>query len=224
MGIPPFSFFLFTFAFFSFAMRIGVFGGTFDPVHLGHLILAEQCCEQGRLDQVWFVPAASPPHKQEQTLTPFAQRVEMLALAIAGQPAFRIDELEKDRPGPSYTVHTLEEIKRRQPDDELFLPIGSDTLLDLMNWYQPQRVVAMAGLLVTHRPGWPLPRPEDVEASLKLPEGIRLRLQTVEAPLIDIQSRDLRRRASENRSLRYLVPRAVEAYIHDKRLYRKSLT
>src|SRR6266566_266742 len=133
-------------------MRIGVFGGTFDPVHLGHLILAEQCREQGRLDQVWFVPAASPPHKQEQALTLFAQRVEMLALAIAGQPAFRIDELEKDRTGPSYTVHTLEEIKRRHPDAELFLPIGSDTLLDLAHWYQPARIVALAEVLVTHRP------------------------------------------------------------------------
>ncbi len=200
-------------------MRIGVFGGTFDPVHLGHQILAEQCREQGRLDQVWFVPAASPPHKQGQALTPFAQRVEMLALALAGQPAFRIDELEKDRPGPSFTVHTLEEIRRRQPDAELFLPIGSDTLHDLPHWYQPVRIIEMAGLLVTHRPGWPLPAPAELQAALRLPAGIRLRLDVVEAPLIDIASRDLRRRAAAGRSLRYLVPRAVEAYIHDKRLY-----
>jgi nicotinate-nucleotide adenylyltransferase len=205
-------------------MRIGVFGGTFDPVHLGHLILAEQCREQGALDQVWFIPAASPPHKQGQTLTPFAQRVEMLALAIAGQPTFRIEELEKDRPGPSYTVHTLEEIKRRQPNDELFLPIGSDTLLDLPTWYQPARVIALAGLLVTHRPGWPLPATAELEANLHLPAGTSLRLKVVESPLIDIASRDLRRRAAENRSLRYLVPRAIEAYIHDKRLYRSDLT
>ena len=203
-------------------MRIGVFGGTFDPVHLGHLILAEQCREQGRLDQVWFVPAASPPHKQGQALTPFAQRVEMLALAIAGQPAFRIDELERNRPGPSYTVHTLEEIQRRQPEAELFLPIGSDTLLDLVRWYQPGRIVEMAGLLVTHWPGWPLSAPQEIEAALHLPPGVRLRLEVVEAPLIDIASRDLRRRAAENRSLRYLVPRAVEAYIHDNRLYREG--
>jgi nicotinate-nucleotide adenylyltransferase len=201
-------------------MRIGVFGGTFDPVHLGHLILAEQCREQGRLDQVWFIPAASPPHKQGQTLTPFAQRVEMLALAIAGQPAFRIDELEKDRPGPSYTIHTLEEIQRRQPAAELFLPVGSDTLLDLPHWYQPARILELAGLLVTPRPGWPLPSLGEIRAALHLPPGADLRLEIVEAPLIDIASRDLRRRAAEGRSLRYLVPRAVEAYLHDKRLYR----
>src|SRR5262249_18483720 len=177
-------------------MRIGVFGGTFDPVHLGHLILAEQCREQGRLDQVWFVPAASPPHKQGQTLTPFAQRVEMLALAIAGQPAFRIDELEKDRPGPSFTVHTLEEIRRRRPDAELFLPIGSDTLVDLPHWYQPARILELAGLLVTHRPGWPLPPLADLPAALHLPAGANLRLEVIDAPLIDIASRDLRRRAA----------------------------
>src|SRR6202007_3402109 len=99
-------------------MRIGVFGGTFDPVHYGHLILAEQCREQGRLDQVLFVPAARPPHNDREPITPFARRVEMLALAIAGQPAFRIDDLEKDRPGPSYTADTLDEIQHRHPEAE----------------------------------------------------------------------------------------------------------
>jgi nicotinate-nucleotide adenylyltransferase len=200
-------------------MRIGVFGGTFDPVHLGHLILAEQCREQGRLDQVWFVPAASPPHKQGQPLTPFAQRVEMLALALAGQPAFRIEELEKERPGPSFTVHTLEEIRRRHPAAALALPVGADTLADLPHWYQPARVVELAELLVTPRPGWPLPTAAELQAALRLPAGVALRLHIVEAPLIDIASRDLRRRAAEGRSLRYLVPRAVAAYIADKRLY-----
>jgi nicotinate-nucleotide adenylyltransferase len=201
-------------------MRIGVFGGTFDPVHLGHLILAEQCREQGPLNQVWFVPAASPPHKQGQTVTPFARRAEMLALAVAGQPAFRVEDLEKDRPGPSYTVHTLEEVRRREPGAELFLPVGSDTLLDLQHWYQPARIVELAGLLVSARPGWPLPPLAEVEAALHLPPGVKLRIQVIEAPQIEIASRDLRRRAAEGRSLRYLVPRAVEAYIHDKHLYR----
>src|SRR5205823_11406622 len=94
-------------------MRVGVFGGTFDPVHYGHLILAEQCREQGRLDEVWFVPAPRPPRKEGHTITRFEQRVEMLALAVAGHPPFRIDELEKDRPGPSYTVETIAELHRR---------------------------------------------------------------------------------------------------------------
>src|SRR3954447_934550 len=137
-------------------MRVGVFGGTFDPIHLGHLILAEQCREQGQLDQVWFVPSARPPHKDAPAITPFAQRVEMLQLAVAGQPAFRVDELEKDRPGPSFTADTLEAIQRRQPQDELFLLLGADALHDLPAWHEPARIVRAATLLVSARPGWVL--------------------------------------------------------------------
>jgi nicotinate-nucleotide adenylyltransferase len=201
-------------------MRIGVFGGTFDPVHLGHLIVAEQCRDQAGLDQVLFVPAARPPHKQEVPLTPFAQRVEMLALALAGQPAFRIDELERDRPGPSYTVDTLGELQRRHAGAELFLLVGADALHDLPGWHDPAGIVARAALLVVARPGWDTPGAEAVRAALGLPEGAALRQQVVDAPLIDIRSRDLRRRVAEGRSIRYLVPRAIEVYLADKRLYR----
>src|SRR5438132_12103301 len=126
------------------AKQIGVFGGTFDPVHLGHLIVAEQCREQARLDEVHFIPAARPPHKEERTLTPFAQRVEMLSLAIAGQPAFRIDELEKDRPGPSYTVDTLAQIKADRAGADLCLMLGADTLHDLPHWHDPARLAESA--------------------------------------------------------------------------------
>ena len=203
-------------------MRLGVFGGTFDPVHVGHLILAEQCREQGRLDQVLFIPAARPPHKQEVPLTSFAQRAEMLALALAGQPAFRVDELEKERAGPSYTADTLAELHRRHAGAELFLLVGSDTLHDLPTWHELARVVAQATLLVVVRPGWDVPVPQALRAALELPDGATLRQQTVEAPLIDIRSRNLRCRVAEGRSIRYLVPRAVEAYIADKGLYRSS--
>ena len=205
-------------------MRIGIFGGTFDPVHLGHLILAEQCREQGQLDQVLFIPAARPPHKRDVPLTPFAQRVEMLALAIAGQPAFRVDELERDRPGPSYTVDTLEAIRARHPEAELFLVIGSDTLHDLTEWRAPGRIMELAGLLIAARPGWEMISAETLRADLQLPAAMPLRYQVVSMPLIDISSRDLRRRAGQKLSLRYLVPRAVEAYIQDKRLYTSEAT
>ena len=200
--------------------RIGIFGGTFDPVHLGHLILAEQCRELGRLDQVWFVPGARPPHKQERLRTPFAQRVEMLALASAGHPAFRVEELENERPGLNYTVDTLEELHRRHPGNDWFLVIGSDTLADLPNWREPVRVLELAGLLIWVRPGSPVLTPEQLRASLRLPESVPLRYEIVHGPLIDISSSDLRRRVAEGRSLRYLVPRAVECYIRDKGLYR----
>src|ERR1700731_536182 len=125
-------------------MRIGVFGGTFDPVHLGHLIAAEQAREQARLDQVVFVPAARPPHKPRESLAPFGQRAEMLALAIAGHAAFRLDDLEKDRPGPSYTADTLEELHRRQPDASFALILGADCLPELATWRDPGRIGHLA--------------------------------------------------------------------------------
>ena len=200
-------------------MRIGVFGGTFDPVHLGHLILAEQCREQAQLDRVLFVPAASPPHKQEQTLTPFALRVEMLALALSGNHAFQIDELEKDRTGPSFTVDTLTRLTQRHPNDILAFMIGSDSLRDLPAWYQPKRILELAELLVMERSDWPCACPDALRASLGLGADFSLRYRIVAAPLVAIASRDIRRRIKEGRSVRYMVPRAVEAYAADKRLY-----
>ena len=200
-------------------MRIGIFGGTFDPIHYGHLILAEQCREQGRLDEVWFVPAPRPPQKSEDALTRFEQRVEMLALAIAGHRAFRIDELEKERSGPSYTVDTLAELQRRHPAAEFCLLVGSDTLLDLPHWYEPQRVVQLASLLVMRRPNNEVLPLEELRARLHLPSSAPLRLEVIETPLIDISSRDLRRRVAVGRSVRYFLPRAVEIYIQDKKLY-----
>lgn len=202
-------------------MRIGVFGGTFDPVHLGHLILAEQCREQARLDQVWFVPAARPPHKQERELTPFAQRAEMLALAVAGHPVFRVDDLEKDRPGPSYTVDTLDELSRRHADADLYLILGSDCLPDLPGWREPAKIAERAGFLIVARPAWPIWPADQLRAALRLPEQVPLRLQVVHAPLVEIASRDLRRRCAEGRSVRYMVPRAVETYLETHQVYRK---
>jgi nicotinate-nucleotide adenylyltransferase len=200
-------------------MRIGVFGGTFDPPHLAHLILAEQCREQARLDEVWFIPAARPPHKQDRALTPFALRIEMLALAIAGQASFRIDELEKDRPGPSYTADTLAELRHRQPADEFFLLIGSDTLHDLPYWRTPDRVAELATFLIVARPGWQMLDIGGLAPRLALSAERSLRHQVVHMPLLEIASRDLRLRAKAGRSLRYLVPRAVEAFIVDRQLY-----
>src|SRR5262245_55959137 len=127
--------------------RIGVFGGTFDPVHLGHLVVAEQCREQAKLDRVLFVPAARPPHKIDQVITPYFRRVEMLELALAGNPSFVVDQTEKDRPGPSYTVDTLKDLKARERDAELFLLVGSDCLGELVHWHRPERLSELATLL-----------------------------------------------------------------------------
>jgi nicotinate-nucleotide adenylyltransferase len=198
-------------------MRIGVFGGTFDPVHYGHLILAEQCREQGRLDEVLFIPAPRPPHKPRPCAR-FDQRVEMLALALAGNPSFRIEEVEKERDGPSYTVDTLAELRSRRPGDELLLLIGADTVRDLPQWYEPRRILELAGLMVMRRPEHAVPEGHKLGAQLGL-SADAVRMEIIQAPLVGISSRDLRQRVAEGRSLRYLLPRAVECYIHDKRLY-----
>jgi nicotinate-nucleotide adenylyltransferase len=200
-------------------MRAGVFGGTFDPVHYGHLILAEQAREQAHLDEVWFVPAARPPHKLDGGLTQFDQRAEMLALAIAGHAAFRVLDLEKERPGPSYTVDTLTELRRRDANADFWLLVGSDTLADLGSWHEKQRLPQLAGLLVMPRLDHHVSSLDQIRTELGLAEGTPLRMETIDVPLIDISSRDLRKRAAAGRSLRYFLPRAVEMYIREKHLY-----
>ena len=160
-------------------MLLGIFGGSFDPVHLGHLILAEQCREQAGLDRVLFVPAARPPHKPDRRLAPFSQRVEMLALALSGQPAFQLDELENDRPGPSYTADTLDELHRRHPRAETWLILGADSVVDLPLWHEPLRILARAGLLIVGRPGFTPPDLATLRVNLRLASDAPIRARSV---------------------------------------------
>ncbi len=201
-------------------MRIGIFGGAFDPVHTGHLILAEQGQEQARLDEVWFIPAARHPFKAESTAALFERRVEMLQLAIAGNAAFRVDEIEKDRPGLSYTADTLDELKRQHSGDEFFLLVGSDALPDLPKWHAPERIIKAATLVVMERPAYPMSPVDKLRTAIQLPVNDQLRLLKIEVPLIDLSSRDIRQRVAQGRSIRYMLPRAVEVYIGEKKLYR----
>ena len=152
-------------------MRLGIFGGSFDPVHFGHLLLAESCREQCQLDQVWLLPAAVPPHKQGQALTSARQRIEMLELATGGHPAFSVSTLEIDRGGVSYTYETLEAIAEAEPDAQLFLLMGADTLYDLPNWREPGRVCELAIPTVVRRSGSPEP---DLEVLRPLMDADRL--------------------------------------------------
>jgi nicotinate-nucleotide adenylyltransferase len=152
-------------------------------------------------------------------MSPFGRRVEMLELALAGQPSFRIEEIERDRPGPSYTVDTLLDLRSRQPGRDLYLILGADCLADLPNWYQPQRIVSLASLLVVGRPGSPAFSDASLRSMLRLEPDHPARIELVQSPLIDISSTDIRRRACEKRSFRYLVPRAVECYIENHKLY-----
>jgi nicotinate-nucleotide adenylyltransferase len=199
-------------------MRIGIFGGTFDPIHMGHLILAEQCRDQASLDQVWFLPSAHPPHKSDKPITRFEQRCDMIELAIAGHPSFRVDRIEKELPPPSYTAETLAELRRRDAGHEFFLLMGSDALPDLPGWYEPRRVIAQAGLVVVPRPGVMLWTAERLATALGV-DVSSVRLRFVACPMIEIASRELRRAIADHMSIRYLIPRAVEEYIRDRNLY-----
>lgn len=194
-------------------MRLGFFGGTFDPIHLGHLVLAEACREACRLDRIWFVVAGVPPHKKGER-TPVADRLEMARIATAGHPAFEVSEIEAHDPGPHYSYSTLETIQAERPEDELFFLIGADSLVDLPHWRRPERIAELATIVVVGRPG--------INPPESLPElGASARpIRWVESPAIGIASTDLRRRRAEGRSIRYQVPRGVEAYIEANNLYR----
>lgn len=202
-------------------MRIGLFGGTFDPVHLGHLLLAECCREEVALDAVWFLPAAVPPHKQRADLTPAAQRIEMLELAVGGYLAFSICRYEVDRGGVNYTAETLAQLRQDNPADE-FLPPGADMFHDLPRWREPARVCELALPVAVYRAGEP-PLDFNVLQGIATAEQIEaMRRLAVEMPAIGISASDLRRRVATGRSIRYRTPRAVEKYIETHGLYRTA--
>ena len=203
-------------------MRIGVFGGAFDPVHLGHLIVAERCREDAALDEVWFLPSYKPPHKAGRDLTRFEHRVEMTTLAVTGQPAFRVEPIEKDLPPPNYTADTLAELRTRHPGDAFALILGADSFLDLPGWHDPGRVVAQAEIVVVGRSGFFETTDEAAVGKVMRAVGREFTVRFVEAPLIGIASRDVRRRVADGKSVRFLVPRAVEQYVREKGLYRPS--
>ena len=202
-------------------MRRAVFGGTFDPIHLGHLLLAEACREQARLDQVWFMPAALSPHKVALRAPASAHdRAEMVRLAIGGHTPFQVSELELEREGLSYTVDTLETLRREYPQDEWFLLLGGDALADFPRWRAPARICELATPLVVSRPG---ATPPDLQllapflpAAATTPPRESL---LVNMPQVDISSTDIRDRVAQGHSIRFRVPRAVEAYIQAHGLY-----
>ena len=198
-------------------MRLGIFGGTFDPIHLGHLILAEQCRETCALERVWFMVAGEPPHKRGEP-TAVAHRLEMARIAVAGHPSFAVSEIEAVRPGPHYSVETLEAVRRDRPDDDLFFLIGADSLNDLPGWREPGRIAQLATIVVVNRPGI---EETDPAALPKLGAGAHTIL-SVTVPPIGIASTDLRRRVREGKTIRYMVPRGVEAYIEAQGLYRED--
>ena len=184
-------------------MRLGVFGGTFDPVHVGHLAIALAALESAKLDRIVFVPARRSPLKDRGPEASEADRLLMLEAAVKDEPRFAVSRVELEREGPSYTVDTLEALR---PQGELFLILGSDALADFARWRSPERIRTLAKILVARRPGGPQSDTSGAEA--------------FDAPSLDISSRELRARASRGLSLRYLVPDDVWRHIEHQGIYR----
>jgi nicotinate-nucleotide adenylyltransferase len=199
-------------------MRLGIFGGTFDPVHYGHLLLAEQCREQCRLDEVWFIPAGIPPHKVSQTIAPGRARAEMLEMAVAGHSSYRVDRREINRTTPCFTVETLREIHSEDPARENYFLMGGDSLRDFPTWREPRGIVELAHLAVVNRHAEIVP--EACEPLLSV-LGAELfgRVHFVTMPGVDLSSSDIRERIRERQSIRFMTPRAVECYIEQHQLY-----
>ena len=201
-------------------MRLGIFGGTFDPVHYGHLLLAETCREQLKLDEVRFVPAATPPHKLHHKISDGEARADMLSLAVSGYPEFVVDRRELKRKGPSYTVDTLAEFAVEFPVAELYFLAGADSLKDFLSWREPEHIIRLATLVACNRPGLPKLQVEQV-ANWVGPE-IADRILTLQMPGTEISGSEMRDRVRDGRSLRFLTPRAVEAFVIEHGLYHRT--
>ncbi len=198
-------------------MNIGVLGGTFDPVHIGHLILAEEVRARLNLTEILFVPAGQPWLNKTSPISAAEHRVEMVRLAIADKPYFKLSTMEIERAGPTYTVDTMAELKAQLgAGDELFFILGWDNLAELPQWWQPSRLITMCRLVAVPRPDYPLPDLKALEASIP---GLSQRVALMDKPEIDISASAIRNRVAQGLSIHHLVPEVVEGYIKEHKLY-----
>jgi len=197
--------------------RLGVMGGTFDPIHHGHLVTAEEAVWQFELDEVVFVPTGQPWMKQDREVTSAEDRYLMTVIATASNPSFSVSRIEVDRQGPTYTVDTLEQLRAeaKEPVD-LFFVTGADAMLEIFHWKDPEEVLARAHFIAATRPGYDLTRFE-AETPSAHPN-----VSVMHIPALAISSTDIRRRVAEGEPVRYLVPEGVQTYIEKARLYRSG--
>ena len=197
-------------------VRVGLFGGTFDPIHIGHLIAAEEARERAGLDRVIFVPCGIPPHKRSERVSAGSVRLEMTRLATQSNPGFEVSEFEVSREGASFTIETVRHFSRQLGSGaELFLIVGADSLLEMYAWKDPAELLAEARPIVVSRPGFDLDRVEP---------RLRERVLVVDGVSVGVSSTDIRARVASGRSIRYLVPPSVLSYIVDNRLYTSAGT
>ncbi len=199
--------------------RIGVLGGTFDPPHLGHLWLATLAADAISLDRVLFMPAAQPPHKDGQLVSRATDRLLMTRLAITGDPAFELSAIEMERPGPSYTVDSVDELERAHPDAKLFLIMAADSLEQIDTWREPDRLLERIEWVVGPRPGT---APPDRSALEDRFGAAASRIHSLEGPSLDVSSSEIRHRVAAGKVIRYLVASGVEEMIVERRLYRRG--
>lgn len=197
---------------------IGIMGGTFDPIHVGHLAVAEEAREALGLERVLFVPAGRPPHKAPGSVTAAQHRVAMVRLAIAGNVAFELSTIEVDRAGPSFTVDTVAALAAGDPAASLSLILSAETFAELSSWHEPERLFDSARMAVVPREGYPAPDPAWLADAFP---GREDRVDYLEGPRLGLSSTALRARVAAGRSIRYLVPAAVAAYITEHQLYRR---
>ena len=198
-------------------MNIGVLGGTFDPVHNGHLIVAEEVKTRLNLAEIIFVPAGQPWLKAERPISPAEHRLQMLRLAIADKPYFKLSSIEIERTGPSYTVDTITELRDKLgSEDELFFILGWDSLAELPQWREPSRLIKMCYLVAVPRPGYPRPKLKTLEVIIR---GLSQRVMLMKKPEIDISASAIRERVAKGLSVRHLVPEPVNRYIKENKLY-----
>lgn len=196
--------------------RIGVLGGTFDPIHYGHLVIAEDARVYLRLEQVLFVPAFLPPHKPEGSYSPFEHRVRMVELAIADNPHFALSSIEARLPGPSFTVDTVRHVQAELGSEaELYFVIGMDSLANLLSWHKPEELIHLCRIVVAERAGYQV----DLRALGAGLPGLLQRLELIDTPELSISSTDLQRRVRNGLSIRYQLPPRVEDYIQAHSLY-----
>jgi nicotinate-nucleotide adenylyltransferase len=198
-------------------MNIGVLGGTFDPIHNGHLIIAEEARKWLNLSGVIFVPAGQPWLKMDSLISTAEHRVNMVKLAIADKPHFELSTMEIERPGPSYTVDTLAELRDRlAEEDELFLILGWDNLAELPQWQEPSTLITQCHVVAVSRPDFPRPNLKKLEADIP---GISKRVMIMDKLMLDVSSSEIRDRVARGLSIHHLVPEAVNRYIKHYRLY-----
>ena len=201
-------------------IRLGLFGGSFDPIHFGHLLLAETCREACELDRVLFLPCGQSPHKPHGAIATGQQRAEMLELAVAGDPRFGVCRMELERSGPSFSVETLRQLRAEHPDSELFFLMGADSLADLPQWREPQAILELATIVVVNRGHRPPPDWPSLES--RIGPIVRDRVRSITMPAIDLSATEIRERIRAKLSVRFRVPRAVEEYIRQNDLYQRD--